>query len=67
MKKFKIGEFTPGVIQTLPDRRCEECGKVDECRPYGKGGKWICFECSEKDPKTTKRMMEEKLFGEHRA
>ena len=27
---------------------CEYCGKVDELRPYGKNGAFICFECGMK-------------------
>lgn len=36
------------VIQPEPDRPCEYCGEVAECRPYGVNGLWICFPCSQK-------------------
>lgn len=26
--------------------RCETCGEVKECRPYGKKGAPICFQCA---------------------
>ena len=34
-----------GIIYQEPDKRCEYCGKYDECRPYGKNGEQICFAC----------------------
>lgn len=33
--------------QTKP-QGCDYCGKVDELRPYGKNGAWICFKCGMK-------------------
>jgi hypothetical protein len=36
------------IIQAIPDRECEECGVIEECRPYGGNGKWICFSCGMK-------------------
>ena len=47
------------------DRRCELCGKIDECRPYGPNGEQICFDCAMKDEETTKKMMNKVLFGEN--
>lgn len=32
---------------------CELCGAVDELRPYGPNGEWICFDCGMKDEETT--------------
>jgi hypothetical protein len=43
---------------------CELCGKVDELRPYGPNGKRICFDCGQKDPKTTSKMCNQVLFGD---
>lgn len=40
-----IGEGNPEL--------CELCGDTAELRPYGPGGKRICFPCGQKDPKTT--------------
>jgi hypothetical protein len=34
---------------------CELCGKKAELRPYGLGGKSICFACGMKDEETTKK------------
>ena len=53
MTKFVNGVM---IIETEPDAVCEECGKVDELRPYGKDGARICYECGMKDPATLERM-----------
>jgi hypothetical protein len=37
------------------DGKCQECGNVDELRPYGKGGKFVCFPCGMKDEDEAKR------------
>jgi hypothetical protein len=34
-------------------KACELCGKIDELRPYGANGEWICFKCAMKDEATT--------------
>lgn len=44
-----------GFIQEEPDRPCELCGKVEECRPYGPSGEQVCFNCALKDPAAAKR------------
>jgi hypothetical protein len=40
-------------IEDTPPATCELCGVVSELRPYGPGGKWICFDCGMKDKETT--------------
>jgi hypothetical protein len=52
------------VVCAEEDDICELCGKVAELRPYGPKGERICYECGEKDPATTKRMLYKVLFGE---
>jgi hypothetical protein len=42
---------------------CQECGHVDELRPYGRGGAWICFACGMKDEEETKRQFRALLEG----
>ncbi len=46
-----MSRFAPGVfiIEGEDDRKCELCGKVSECRPYGPNGEDICYECGIKD------------------
>ena len=39
-------------VAVEPDRRCTACGKVDECRPYGKGGAQVCFDCAMATPES---------------
>lgn len=51
------------TIEHEPDGTCELCGKTAETRPYGPGGKRICYECGKKDEKATERRMNEVLFG----
>ena len=58
------------VIAVEPDRRCTACGKVDECRPYGKGGAQVCFDCAMATPESkaeAERQMGMRLFGEGKA
>ena len=33
-------------------RNCETCGKVEELRPYGAGGAWVCFSCAMATPES---------------
>jgi hypothetical protein len=47
------------VIAPEPPRACEFCGAVEECRPYGPGGKQICHPCAmkpENKPEVERRM-----------
>ena len=57
----------PGVIQEEPDRRCELCGKVDECRPYGPKGEWVCFDCAMKNEAAANRGVNKYIFGQGNA
>lgn len=43
---------------------CDDCGKVDELRPYGPNGSKICFNCAMKDPIGTELRMNMQLFGD---
>lgn len=49
------------VAEIEPPRLCELCGAFEELRPYGPGGKSVCFTCAQKDPKTTERMLRKRL------
>lgn len=52
-----------GVLVIDPEEpdTCELCGKMDELRPYGPGGKRICYGCSLKDPQTTLKMFQARM------
>lgn len=45
------------VIAHEPESRCEDCGQLAECRPYGPNGTSICHPCGQKDPEGTLRRM----------
>jgi hypothetical protein len=63
-ERITVGGVTLIILESEPDRPCELCGTVTECRPYGPGGKQVCFDCAMKDEKTAKRMMNKRLFDE---
>lgn len=46
-----------GVIEPTEDEKCQLCGKMDECRPYGPNGENVCYECGMKDPAAVERGM----------
>ena len=57
----KIGNVF--VICPEPDGKCELCGAFEETRPYGPGGKRVCFDCGMKDPELCARQMERAMDG----
>lgn len=56
-----------GYIADEPDRTCELCGKVEECRPYGPKGEWVCYDCGMKDEAACERGMNRYVFGQGNA
>ncbi len=52
------------IVFIYPEKpqQCDGCGKIAELRPYGENGKCICWECSQKDPAMTMKMMHKILF-----
>lgn len=53
-----------GYIAVEPDTKCEFCGKVSECRPYGPNKESICFDCAMRDEEMTQKRMRQHVFGE---
>jgi len=53
----------PVIFEEEPNE-CSTCHKFEECRPYGKNGALVCFDCAMKDKETTKEQMNMRLFGE---
>lgn len=42
----RVGPFLH--LEPESDRPCSECGKKKECRPYGRNGADLCFDCAMK-------------------
>jgi hypothetical protein len=57
MSNFEI------IIEEIP-QRCEQCGIIDECRPYGLHREEICENCAEKDPSLTAIRRKEFYLGD---
>lgn len=57
----KVGDVF--YIEGEPDAKCELCGKVDELRPYGPGGKNVCFDCAMLDEEEAARQFRARLGG----
>lgn len=54
-----------GFIAEEAPQRCEMCGVIDECRPYGPNKEQICFDCAMTlDQDLIKKQMAEYIFGE---
>ena len=43
------------------DRKCELCGNIEECRPYGPNGEDVCFTCGMKDKVAAERQFAKRL------
>jgi hypothetical protein len=50
-----------GHIREAMPQKCEDCGKVDELRPYGKNGANVCFDCAMKDEANAAKMFAQRL------
>jgi hypothetical protein len=59
---FKIDKLL--VIAGEKGARCEECGKHDELRPYGKNAANVCFECAMKDEPNARAMFIKRINGD---
>lgn len=51
------------IIEDEPDRKCEMCGKIADCRPVGPNYEQICYSCGKKDPKGTEQRLHHFLEG----
>jgi len=44
---------------------CEgPCGRWEDCRPYGRGGKWMCHDCSSLDKAAQESRAMHYMFGD---
>ena len=56
-----------GVIMEEPPQLCEQCGKIEECRPYGANDEQLCFDCAMSTPESqaiAEKKMAAYIFGE---
>lgn len=51
-------------IVAEPPGKCQLCGAVEETRPYGPGGKQVCFDCGMRDEAEMKRQFAKVVDGE---
>lgn len=52
------------ILEVTEPNTCELCGAFAELRPYGPGGKNVCFKCAMKDSATMDKVIEKLLNGE---
>lgn len=57
MSSFEI------IIEEIP-QRCEQCGIIDDCRPFGLDHEEICNDCALKDPALTEIRMKQFYLGD---
>jgi len=58
------------IIEVEDPRRCTECGRAKELRPYGKNGAQVCFKCAMATPESkaeAERQMSMRLLGTAKA
>lgn len=52
------------ILRVEGPAECELCKKVAELRPYGPGGKCVCFDCAKKTPEIMRNNCRVQLLGE---
>ncbi len=57
----RIGDVV--IIAAEDDKRCELCGKEEECRPAGPKGEQVCWECANKDKAALERYSQRLFQG----
>jgi ribosome-binding protein aMBF1 (putative translation factor) len=60
---FDNGKTRIVLITPQEDEKCEMCGKMEECRPYGPGGMNVCFDCAMKDEVEARRQLDARWDG----
>ena len=53
-----------GFEEEAVPAKCEDCGKMDELRPYGKNAANVCFDCAMKDEENAAKMFAQMLKGD---
>lgn len=49
------------IIDGTQHAKCQMCGEVEELRPYGPNGMFVCFDCAMKDESEASRQFEKLL------
>jgi hypothetical protein len=62
LKKGKI-VIIGHPVETIP-AKCEDCGQMDELRPYGRNGANVCFDCAMKDEANAAEMFRRQVEGD---
>ena len=52
------------ILSAELPQQCDDCGEIEELRPYGPGGSMVCFDCGMKDEAEAKRRFLGLLDGE---
>lgn len=53
----------PGIICSESEQMCQTCGVIAECRPYGKNGEQICFDCGMANEEETIKQAVRHILG----
>jgi hypothetical protein len=54
----------PGFIAVQEPEKCDLCGAVEECRPYGPNGETVCYKCGMKNEAAAMAQFRRKVLGE---
>jgi RNA polymerase-binding transcription factor DksA len=58
----KVGKLL--VIEVERGAKCEDCGKIEELRPYGINGANVCFDCALKNEENAREMFVKRFRGD---
>ena len=51
------------VVAKETPQQCDDCGNIEELRPYGPNGSSVCYECAMKDPEGTMAQFSARIDG----
>jgi ribosomal protein L37AE/L43A len=52
------------IVDARGNKPCRVCGRIDELRPYGKNGAWVCFDCGMMDEGEAQRQFDKPLSAD---
>ncbi len=59
-----MSDIENGLIYAEKPQQCDDCGEIEELRPYGPNYSMICFKCMKKDEKGAHRRMSQLMNGD---